>query len=87
MKEELNMIDYVLYRNQETKAEAEKIIQEFYDILADQTTNLDCWEIAKRCAIIHVKGIIKEMDMVKSEINPQWDRWKHWQSILTELER
>ncbi len=80
----------------QAKTEAEKIVQEFYNILADQTTNLDCWEIAKKCAIIHVKGILKEIEfihdrMIKSDLlaaaGAIYSRIQHYESILTELEK
>ena len=41
------------------------------------------YETAKKLAILQVKGILKEVDMYKGELNP---RWQYWQSILTELE-
>ena len=70
---------------EQTKAEAEKIINSYIDHVAidyqyDEEPLRDC---QIECAILQVKGIMKEIDMYKGELNP---RWKHWKSILTELE-
>ena len=40
-------------------------------------------ELANEHCIIHVKGILEEIDMYKGELNP---RWEFWQSILTHLQ-
>ena len=78
------------------KAEADKIIQEFYpnSCFDERTQNGD--EAAKENAIIHVKGIIKELKkvyiglplIVGIKVAVRVDgQISSWRSILTELER
>ena len=67
---------------EQVKAEADKIEREYYPFVE----GIDIGERKRattQCAIIHVKGILEEIDMYKGELNP---RWKQLQSILTELE-
>lgn len=68
---------------QKEKAEAEKIKLEFYPNSSFDEAAQNSDEAAKDNAIIHVKGIMKEVDMYKGELNP---RWKFWSDVLTELE-
>lgn len=84
--------------NQEAKAEAEKIIHLYRDHVAidyqyDEEPLRNC---QIECAIIHVKGILKEIEfihdrMIKSDLlaaaGAIYSRIEHWQSILTQLEK
>ena len=79
--------------NQKVKAEAEKIVLSFIHV-PDRAMPPDsnkAWIdkiLATRCAIIHVKAQIKENGLFHYKISPLIvARRKHWQSILTELER
>ena len=72
---------------EQAKAEAEKIIQEFYEQIPERVfeTSLDYEVLHKWCvkaSIIQVKGIIKESFKYGEDLR----RWKHWQSILTHLQ-
>ncbi len=78
------------------KAEAEKIIQEFYKLFNEESANFLAslekrdWQSAKDCAIIHVKGILKVLSEIeKTEFGNDWGRFGQidFESILTELER
>lgn len=71
---------------QKAKAEAEKIVQEFIPIIDPDFGKLikkTTLSKAKQCAIIHVKGIMKEIPMYTGNLNPKWE---FYESILTELE-
>ena len=78
----------------EAEAEAEKIYNMFSDYVC-HSRNLELTpeenehEGKKQCAIIHVKGIIETMtyDLNGNAIFPHHGTFKHWQSILKELER
>ena len=72
--------------DQEAKAEAEKIIQEFYEQIPEKVfeTSLNyntLHGLSKKCAIIHVKGLKEEALLFGTR-----DRWEKWKAILTQLE-
>ena len=79
--------------DQEIKAEADKIIQEFYEKIPEKvfetSLNYDILhELGKRCAIIQVKAqinLVNDIGLIY-EIYLEYYVQK-FQSILTELER
>ena len=76
--------------DQEAKAEAEKIIQEFKPFVESEpfysnkggTIRKSIEYNAIQCAIIHVKSHVEESLLFGSR-----NRWERWKAILTELER
>ena len=71
--------------DQEAKAEAEKIVQEFYKAIplnGFKGTYMTFMAHATQCAIIHVKSHVEESLLFGSR-----NRWERWKAILTELER
>ena len=69
-------------KREEAKAEAEKIKETFAEFSGDFDPN-----DTTQCAIIHVKGILKENAFFSYKISPLIvHRRKHWQEILTKLE-
>ena len=79
--------------NEQAKAEAEKIIQEYYEQIPEAVfetaLNYDILhELSKKCAIIHVKGIIKENHFIDNNydisvkvVDILSRRLEYWQSI------
>ena len=69
-------------KDQEAKAEAEKIKEMFAEFSGDFDPN-----DTTQCAIIHVMGQIKENELFSYKISPLIvNRNKHWKSILIQLE-
>ena len=75
--------------DQETKAEAEKIIQEFYTEILEYPAEIypDDIElqIAKKCATIDVKHTIEQIERMYPHVH-YGSELKKFQSILTQLE-
>ena len=73
--------------DQQAQAEAQKIVQEFQVIELSPEDDICVTfatqeiAVAKKCALIHVKGIIEETLLFGSK-----DRWERWKSILKAIE-
>ena len=71
----INQIQPLKPKDMTAKEKAQDLISEY-------------WNTATECAIIHVKGIIKELKEASSEYNFDLSAYiEHWQEVLTELEK
>ena len=66
-----------------SKDKATAIVKQFWMKIPNQQ---DSYPLSIQCAIIHVKGIIEELDSLSSNYDLDLsDDVRYWQQVLTEL--